>query len=85
MKKIILLSLTLSSLMFGEIYAGKYEVVGDRSFQYYCVDGLLFLESKSKSSNNNGMFGQVYIQSTNSNVRSIPIVCEVKNNQIVTK
>lgn len=85
MEKIVLIFLTLSSLMFGEIYPGKLEVVGDRTFQYYCVDGILFLDSKSKSSSYNNMFGQVYNQSTNSNVRSIPVLCEVKNNQIVSK
>ena len=85
MKKILILFFSLSSLMFGEIYPGKLEVVGDRTFQYYCVDGILFLDSKSKSSNYNNMFGQVYNQSTNSSVRSIPVLCEIKNNQIVSK
>lgn len=87
MKKIILLSLTLSSLMFGEIIPGKYEVVGDRTFQYYCVDGLLFLESKSKNSNNNHMFEQVYNRHYNvQNIgATIPVLCEIKNNQIVSK
>ena len=89
MKKIVLIFLTLSSLMFGEIYPGKLEVVGDRTFQYYCVDGILFLDSKSKSSSYNNMFGQVYKPYYTGNLQSIgasiPYLCEVKNNQFLLK
>lgn len=55
MKKIVILILTLISLMFGNIVSGKENKVNDRIFQYYCVDGFLFLETYvygSKSTTN---------------------------------
>lgn len=68
--------------MFGEITVGKEYKVNDRVFQYYCVDGILFLETYPVNKRDDTIkFEQVYQQSTPSGAnRSIPRECYIKDN-----
>ncbi len=83
MKKIILTLITLSSLMFGEVVVGKEYRINNRNFQYYCVDGILYLETYTiRATDNVIKFEQVYQQSTpNGANRSIPRECYIKDNE----